>query len=46
MFPVNVVMKSSVLLSSIKMQTVDVVVEDWEPVKDAEDHEFFKVTFE
>lgn len=39
-------LEGSVLLSSVKAESVDVTVEAFEDVLDADDNEFFKVDFE
>lgn len=44
--PISVDIRTDLLLTSIRTENVDLVVEEWEPVKDAEDNDFFKVTFE
>ena len=43
---VSIESEGSVLLSSIKAESVDVTVETFDYVQDADDNDFFKVEFE
>lgn len=42
----DILNEGAFLSSSIRVDDVDVTVEDWKPVQDENGNEFFKVTFE
>lgn len=42
----DVEVQNAILLESIRMSSVDVTVEEWDPVQDEAGNDFFKVEFE